>query len=60
VVEVDHVRDIDQVKPTGGEVGGDKSGDGARAQTIERALAPALGHVPVHRDRPHLAARELG
>ena len=55
-IEVDHVRDVGQVEPAGGDVGGDERRHLAGAEPGERPLALALRHVAVERERRDVAA----
>ena len=55
---VHDVSDAVDVDPAGGDVGSDENGIAAAAETLERALARALGLVPVDRFRPDPAPGE--
>ena len=57
-IEVDHVRDLDEVEPAGGELGRDQRRDVAGAEALERPLAARLRHVAVHRRGGNVALRE--
>src|SRR5579862_8315116 len=59
-IEVDHVRDLIDVEPAGGDVGRYQRRDAARLELREGALALVLGHVPVHdRRRQAVVTDEL-
>ena len=59
-VEVDHVRDVVDVEPAGGDVRRDERRDAPALELLERALALVLREVAVHRDgRDLVLALEL-
>src|SRR5919106_1556883 len=49
-IEVDDVRDVDQIEAARGDVGGDERPDLARVEPRKRALPGPLGHVPMEGD----------
>ncbi len=58
-IEVDHVGDVVDVEPAGGDVGRDERANLAGVEPGERLLALRLGLVAVDRDRVDIVAAEL-
>src|SRR5207248_7955572 len=57
-IEVDDVRDVDEVETARGHVGRDENRDLAALEATKGTLTRALRHVPVHCDRVDASARE--
>src|SRR5207253_7519773 len=57
-IEVDHLRDVVEVEPACGDVGGDERLDLAALEACESSLTRVLGHISVHPDGLHVLSPE--
>src|SRR5205823_8346230 len=58
-IEVDHLRDVVEVEPARGDVGGDERLDLAALEAGECPFAGVLGHISVHSYGLHVLSDEL-